>query len=413
MRACVINIGNELLQGQVVNGNGAFLAAELKALGAEVVGIYCIADGFEPLAQILLDLKERVDVYVFTGGLGPTPDDTTRYDFAQALGLEMEYHPEIEAAIVERCLQMGRPYREQNKVQAYFPRQTKILANEFGTAAGFAYQDAQRHFFFLPGVPYEMGPMFQNEVRPLLPLEKSAWHRRELVSYGLGEDLQTQLLEGVEFPAPLLFASLPSPDGLLLRVSAQGDHVDELENLVQAKFDEILSLLKGHEEKIVSYDGKKIPERVVELLLAYGQKVAVAESLTGGGLGAAITRVPGASQVFCGGWVVYQDEMKEKFLDVPREVLESEGAVSAAVVEQMARAAQDKSGADWALSLSGLAGPGGDRRNPVGTVWVGLATPQGQVRSVKLLWKGSREQIRQRAGFLALNELRKAIQKQQ
>lgn len=412
MQAAVINIGNELLQGQVVNGNGAFLAAELKALGLAVQGIYCIEDGYEPLVEIVQYLQSKVQVLVFTGGLGPTPDDTTRFDFARMAGLEMDYHADIEAGIVERCLQMGRPYREQNKVQAYFPQNSQILANEYGSAAGFAanYQGCQ--CFFLPGVPYEMAPMFKNGVIPLLPLEAAAWVRRELVSYGLGEDLQTQLLDGVEFPSPLLFASLPSPDGLLLRVSAQGAHPEKLQDLVDQKFAEILDRLVDHPEKIVSRDGKKIPERVVELLLQKNQSLAVAESLTGGSLGSALTRVPGVSQVFRGGWIVYQDSMKMELLGIDPKDLKDHGAVSALVVEKLAAAAKAKSGADWALSLSGLAGPTGDRSNPVGTVWVGLAGPQWQVQSFKLFWKGNREQIRQRAVFLALNELRKAIQKE-
>lgn len=409
MQALVVNIGNELLQGQVVNGNGAYIAGELKSVGIEVQGIFCIADGAEPLRSAFSSLPTGLDLVVCTGGLGPTPDDTTRYDVASYFNLELDYHPEVEERIRLWNQERNRPHRPENRVQAIFPRGAQILSNPNGTADGFMIQSGGIFYAFMPGVPSEMGAMLVEQLIPRLPQSKSKWFRREIVSWGIGEDLQTKLLEKVEFPPEILFASLPSPDGLLLRISTQGNDAKICESLLDQKFVEIQTAFAEHRDDVVSWEGLKLPEQVILMLANQSQTLAVAESCTGGGMGSALTRVSGSSEVFLGGVIAYSNAVKAKSLGIDPAVIDQYSAVSAEVALAMAKGVVNHIGSDWGVSITGIAGPqGGTPEKPVGTVWIGVAGPNVET-AIKMQWRGSREQIRQRSVFGALNELRKAM----
>jgi nicotinamide-nucleotide amidase len=407
VKAWILNIGNELIQGQVVNGNGAAIAAVLREWGWDVQEIRCIRDGEIPLRQALTQCPKDIDLIVATGGLGPTPDDTTRFDIAKILGLDLDYHSKLSEHMKDWFTQRGRPYRESNEIQAYLPKGATILQNPTGTAVGFLIESDSRKLAFMPGVPSEMLPMLKNELRQNLPNLAAHWYRRELVTWGLGEDLQTQLLAEVEFLEPLLFASLPSTEGLLLRISAFGSDFESIQSCVDHKFEEVLMALKPYHSTIVSMDGKKLPEAVIDYLIRSKETVSVAESCTGGILGGLLTRMPGSSQAFWGGIISYDNSVKINRLGVPEPLLQMEGAVSEACARAMAQGVRLQMGTTWGLAVTGIAGPdGGSPEKPVGTVWLALAGPQG-VKSEKVQLRGYRDQIRLRAASSALDLLRR------
>lgn len=407
MKATIINIANEVLNGSTINTNATFLSLELGKLGYEVNEVLAIADGYEALSRTLDCLADDVEHIIFTGGLGPTPDDTTRFDIARKLGLNLIEKPELKDDILKIMgTDRGQEFIKENRVQTIFPEGAEILRNPVGTAAGFYIDHKEKHFYFVPGVPKEMKVLFKDEIAPRLA-PTTPLYRKELMTYGIGESLQTRLLAEVVIPPEITFASLPSSGELLVRLSGSTLQA----KLIDDCFEKILEALKDYKAAWTSLCGEKLLTTISKELKAQNKTVAVAESCTGGGLGAALTSQDGSSSFFNGGVIAYQNQTKQDFLEVSPETIQSDGAVSESCALQMAKGLEKHFKSDLNISISGIAGPnGGTKAKPVGTVCFGLSSKVGTVTETKH-FRGDREQVRLRAQIHACYLLFKELNK--
>ena len=407
MKATIINIANEVLNGSTINTNATFLSLELGKLGYEVNEVLAIADGYDALSRTLDCLADDVQHIILTGGLGPTPDDTTRFDIARKLGLNLIEKPELKDDIIKIMgTDKGQEFIKENRVQTIFPESAEILRNPVGTAAGFHISHKKKHFYFVPGVPREMKVLFKDEIAPRLA-PTNPLYRKELMTYGIGESLQTRLLADVVIPTDITFASLPSSGELLIRLSGSTLQA----KLIDDCFEEILEALKDHKEAWTSLCGEKLLTTISKELKAQSKTVAVAESCTGGGLGAALTSVDGSSQFFNGGVIAYQNSIKTDFLEVSTETINKDGAVSESCALQMAKGLEKHFKSDLNISITGIAGPnGGTKEKPVGTVCFGLSSKAGTLTETKH-FRGDREQVRLRAQIHACYLLFKELNK--
>ncbi len=379
----LINTGDELLLGRVLNTNQQWLGRRLSDMGAPVSRQDAVADSAERIQAAVGEALSRADLVIVTGGLGPTSDDVTRDCVAKLLRKPLREDPAVLENLRRFFESRGRPMPERTRVEALVPEGAVVLANAYGTAPGLALKSEpnpdRSHgraswVILLPGPPRELRPMFDDQVVPLLKREfglPAAFTCRTLRSTGLGE---SQVEERV---GPALAAL--APDGLIVgycarpgqvdvRLTAEGpnsgDLVERAAGLVRERLGEAL-YGEGDDE---------LDALVVRELTRRGQTLATAESCTGGLIAHRITNVPGASGVFLGGLVVYSNTAKQNWLGVSAETLARHGAVSEAVAREMAEGARRRAGADLALSVTGIAGPsGGTAAKPVGTVFIGLA----------------------------------------
>lgn len=373
MKLEVINTGTELLLGNVVNTHLSFFGKSLFPFGLRVERQLTVPDG-NAIREALQESFGRADIILVTGGLGPTTDDITREIVAEMLGMELLYDADVFAAIAERFARRNLPMSERVKRQAMVPRGAQVLKNEFGTAPGLylpAVEGRSPHLFLLPGPPRELMPMFNQSVLPILKglLPPSHLECRSFKITGIGE---SQVEEAIG-------AKLLAIEGLELGYCARPGEVDvrcigligvleKAEQIVRSEFG----------ERIISNLG--IEEDIVRALAAAGRKVATAESCTGGLLAHRITNVPGSSEVFLGGVVSYDNAVKISALGVNPEDLRTHGAVSSQIATQMAQGIRARTGSDYALATTGIAGPGGGTpEKPVGTVFVALTGPNPTV----------------------------------
>ncbi len=407
MKAILISIGNELLNGSTLNTNATYLAKELYLIGYNVDKIFTIADGFEALKQTLNQFDSEPSICIVTGGLGPTPDDTTRFDISRYIETPLEERPElVEHILTIMGEERGRDFLKENRVQTLIPAGAEILPNPVGTAVGFSLKHRNCHFFFTPGVPFETQRIFKDHIIPQLsPAEP--WIRKELVTYGIGESLQTRLLESVDIASPLVFASLPSSWELLLRLSAPATHIQQLNQT----WEQILEAMRPYRECWTSLSGEKLLQTVSAELIKKSKTLSVAESCTGGGLGAALTSVSGSSHFFKGGVQAYSNSVKENLLNVNLSTLEQHGAVSEPCAREMADGVRQLISTDLAISITGIAGPnGGTVEKPVGTICFALSSNEGTYSETQH-FRGDREIIRQRSILHALYMVHKKLHK--
>ncbi len=408
MRAEIISVGTELLLGDIVNTNAQYLARELAALGFAVYNQSVVGDNAARLRAAVLEAKERSDLLVFTGGLGPTDDDLTKETVAEAFG-DTLYLDEEELANLEGFFQkQGRPMPPNNAKQAMVPRRGKKLPNSHGTAPGAFFRQGGRFAVLLPGPPREMRPMFENEVRPLLEeMQDGAIRSRTLHVIGRGEsDLELALLDliGGQNPTVALYAK---EGEVHVRVTARAATAEQADHMCSEMGKLIVQMLG---DIVYSDDDSELPATVVGLLAARGATVALAESCTGGLLAQRITAVPGASAVFGYGAVSYANAFKRKMLGVRSGSLRRHGAVSSQVCAEMAFGAAKKGKADYGVGITGIAGPeGGSEEKPVGLVYVGVAAGR-QVALRKLNVAGrDRDYVRIIATQNALDMLRRVV----
>ena len=380
MKATVFGVGSELITGLTEDKNTVLLARDLEEHGAEVAVSYRVADALEPLVRELEHALAHHDLVVTTGGLGPTPDDLTREAVARALGVELELDPAMLAEIRAFFDRLGRPMPPANARQAQKPAGARWLKNPRGTAPGFVWQEGGKALVALPGPPAEWRGMWE-EAKRLLGLEAKKRFRRVLKTFGLGESELITLL-GDDLAEVGVYAK---PWGVELLVRDE-----ELAKRIKKK-------LKG---KVWGQDEDTLPGLVHRRLAAEGKKLAVMESVTGGLLSELLTAVPGSSRTFVGGMVSYTREAKARF-GVPEAVLER-GQVSPETARAMAEAARRHLGADYGLSVTGVAGPDALEGHPVGTVFVGVASAAGSwARGYRFPDQG-RELVRLRAAYAAL-----------
>ena len=404
MRIELITTGSELLLGQVLNSHPGYLSGRLAMLGLELARQMAVPDSKEAIAEVLGEAWKRADLVIMTGGLGPTSDDITRDVVAEFFQKPLEYHGEIHEKILGYFRHRNLTPPGMVKVQAMVPKGMEVLANEVGTAPGFWWEEKGKMLAVLPGPPRELAPMFEKGVEPRLRgRAKAAEGTRILRVYGIGESFVQEKCEAelrkMGF-AGVGYCARPGEVDVRLR-SAEADLLERGAAFVRETLGEAV-----YAEGAETMEGV-----VVRLARAAGVKLATAESCTGGLVASRITDVPGASEIFVGGWVTYANEAKVRELGVKEESLTKYGAVSAAVAGEMAEGARKRAGADWAVSVTGIAGPGGGSPGkPVGLVYLGIAGAGG-VETVEKKLVPERRTFKGMASQAALDLLRKKIQK--
>jgi nicotinamide-nucleotide amidase len=408
MTAAVISIGTELTRGELVNSNAAWLGEELTKLGFDVVEHSTVDDHLDRIVTLTRRFAEAHRVVIVTGGLGPTSDDLTAEAVAKAAGVELLRDESIVEAIRQKFKAFGRVMPESNAKQGDFPEGADILSNPTGTAPGFAMALGQARFFFVPGVPREMKHIFHESIVPAIAaLAEPRTHQVHLRTFGMTESGVAEAIEGLEKAHEGLTlgyrAHFPEIE---VKVHVRAASVAEAEQRSHAIADEVRALLG---DAVFGGRADTFAEVVGKTLRDQGKTLAVAESCTGGQVGEMLTRVPGASDYLLLDAVVYANSAKEAVLGVGPEVLRAHGAVSAETAAAMAEGALRVVDADIAVSITGVAGPGGGTEDkPVGTVWFGLAR-KGQPTVTKhrnLPW--GRDRVQTLSAYFALELVRRA-----
>ncbi len=409
MKLEVVTIGTELLLGQTIDTNAAELGRALAAAGVEVVRHTSVADRPELIRAAVTEALDRTGFVITTGGLGPTRDDMTKREVAAVFGKALQLDETVLRALEDRFRRLGRAMPAVNRTQAEVPEGATVLPNPRGTAPGLWVEDRARVVVMLPGVPSEMRGLLAEEVLPRLAARGTGRvvRSRSVRTTGIAESALAERVGAIEEEiAPLTLAYLPSTEGVDLRVTAWGLREDEAER----RLAQVAAMLRERAgEHAYGADGADLAAVVLDQLRARKGRLVVAESCTGGLLGARITAVPGASSVFIGGVVAYDDVVKSGTLDVSPELLEQYGAVSEQVVSAMAEGVQRQFAVDAALAITGIAGPtGGTADKPVGTVWL-AARLGAHTRALKRIFPGDRGEIRARSAQAALDLLRRVL----
>ncbi len=410
MNVELVNTGTELLLGDTINTNAAWIGQRLAALGIQVTRQTIVPDG-AVIRTAIAEAAQRADVVLVSGGLGPTNDDLTRESTAELLWLDLELNAEVMQHLNEYFSKRGKPVSLATQRQAMVPRGAVVMPNLFGTAPGLyfpkelsAAQGWNAHIFLLPGPPRELKPMVESQVetrlRQWLPDGDS---RRVLYLKvtGVGE---SDIVEAVE-------KQLEAIQGLDMGYCIRNGDVDVRLAGPQAAVDQAADIVRAAlGDCIVSEDRRIIEEVIVQLLSERGEWLATAESCTGGTIANRITDVSGASRVYGHGWVTYANEAKQQHLGVPMDLIETHGAVSEEVARAMAEGALRNSGADHALAVTGVAGPtGGTPEKPVGTVWIALASKNAETWAQKKFSPGSRDRFKLLTSQAALDMLRRRM----
>ena len=408
MTAAVLSIGTELTRGELVNTNAAWLGEELTKLGFDVVEHATVDDDLDRIVTLLHRFAETHRVVIVTGGLGPTSDDLTTAAAARAAGVELRRDESVVEGIRQKFKAFARVMPESNAKQGDFPEGADILSNAMGTAPGFAMTLGQARFFFLPGVPREMKHIFQDSIVPAISaLADPRTHQVHLRTFGMTESGVAQVLGGLEKAHEGLTlgyrAHFPEIE---VKVHVRANSAAEAQRRADSIADEVRALLG---DAVFGGRSDSFAEVVGEALRDAGKSLAVAESCTGGQVGEMLTRVPGASDYLLLDAVVYANSAKEAVLGVSAEVLIAHGAVSSETAAAMAEGALRAVDADIAVSITGVAGPGGGTEDkPVGTVWFGLAR-KGEptvTKHRKLPW--GRDRVQTLAAYVALELVRRA-----
>ena len=410
MIAEILCIGTELLMGQTLNTNAQFLSRRLSALGVSVYHHSVVGDNEARLEDAYRLALSRADVVITSGGLGPTADDVTKRVAARIAGQPLVHFPEAEEMIRERFRQYHRPMTENNLSQAMFTPDSTLLMNPNGTAPGAIVPVGEgKVIIHLPGPPYELEPMFIDQVEPWLTARSGrALASRYIRIFGMGEaEVDSRLRDLMEGANPTL-SPYCAVGEVMLRATAGADSPEEAQAHLPALIGEVQKRLGSVIYAVEPDDQGSLAKSAIAALAARGWTCAACESLTGGMISAALVDVPGASCVVRGGLVTYQTDTKTLLAGVPAETIERCDVVSAEVAMAMASGTRERLGVDVAVSATGLAGPGGGTpEKPVGTVFIGLSTPK-ETRAIALRLSGSRSRIRTLAMKHAINALRLA-----
>lgn len=405
--AAIISVGNELLNGNTVDTNSNWLCGRL--LSASVPAVYrcAVGDDVEDIKAAIEYASGKANIILITGGLGPTDDDLTRDGIAKFLGAGLEYHPDIFEKIKKFFAVRNYPMPEKNKVQAYLPAGTVAIENDLGTAPGIFYKDGKKIIASLPGVPSEMKQMFDESVLPRI--RKTACGDflvvRKVRCIGAGESTIAEMLGDLMSRERNPQVNCTVDCGIItLHIIAQAEDKNKAEALAAEDVERLRRILG---RLVYGLDGQSLAEVVGQRLLDMKKTLAVAESCTGGLIGKLITDVPGSSRYFNGGWITYSNEAKISELGIEKGLIEQFGAVSSEVAEALAAGAKQKSGADFAIAVTGIAGPdGGTEQKPVGLVYISIACPDDVDTEKFLFGPRDRDFIRLRTAQTALNLLR-------
>ena len=405
----IICIGTELLLGDIVNGNAQYLAQQLASLGISHHYQTVVGDNPLRIQRAVAIACERARLLIFTGGLGPTPDDLTIATLAKFFDTPLTERPEVVADLKSKFANRGRKLNDVSRRQAKLPEGANILPNSVGTAPGVIWEPRKGLLVMtFPGVPREMKAMWQETARPYL--QASGWangviHSRTLKFWGIGEEtLATKVRSLLDLENPTV-APYAGDGEVRLRISARASSVEAANERINPVTQKILQLSSSY---CYGQANDTLAKVVGQLLQAQSLTLSVAESCTGGGLGQMLTATPGSSAYFWGGVISYDNRVKQGLLGVDEGVLNSCGAVSEEVAAMMAEGVRDRLSTAWGVSITGVAGPsGGSDKKPVGLVYIGLASAAGTLTQKHLFGTDlSRDQIRQRSALSALNHLR-------
>ncbi len=412
MKAEIVATGTELLLGQTLNTSAHYITGKLSSLGIEVDYHVTVGDNPERIEEALRTAWQRSDLLVTTGGLGPTVDDLTKALVAKVFGLEMVLDQTSLEHIQAFFAKRKGPMPAGNEKQAYLPKGAAILPNPIGTAPGAIIEKDGKMAIILPGPPFEMQPMFENYVWPVLQEkvgpDAERMNVRVLKIFGMGESAIEEVLgDLMQKPNPSM-ALLAKRSEMHIRLVARSSAETQALKLLDKAEEDIRARL-GH--KVFGKDRDTMVGIVGKALRQRGLTIATAESCTGGLLGGMLTQEPGSSAFYLGGVISYANSVKETLLGVEAKTLDSLGAVSAEVAQAMAQGVQTRTGAKLALATTGIAGPdGGTPEKPVGLVYIGLATPEG-VQAQKFQFYGERESVRQLTVKAALDWVRRYLLK--
>lgn len=413
MSAEIICVGTELLLGDILNRNAQFLAQQLAGLGIPHYYQTVVGDNPARLKHVVEIASQRAQILIFTGGLGPTPDDLTQETLADFFGVPLAERPEIIEDIARKYAQRGREMTPSIRKQALIPQGAEVLANPGGTAPGIIWQPRPGlTILTFPGVPSEMQRMWQETAVPYLKSQgfgKEIIYSRTLKFWGIAESALAEKVSAfLNLPNPTV-APYASQGEVKLRISAKAGTQAEAQQLISPVAEQLqqiggLDYYGADEDTLASVVGN--------LLLSSGETLSVAESCTGGGLGQMLTNIAGSSKYFLGGVISYDNQVKISLLGVNPQDLADLGAVSATVAEQMAGGVRSRLSTTWALSITGIAGPdGGTATKPVGLVYIGLAGPNGEVQSEEHRFGQARDRalIRHVSACTALDHLRRKL----
>jgi nicotinamide-nucleotide amidase len=409
VKAKIISIGDELLIGQVINTNAAWLGKILTNNGIEVVSTLTIGDGERDILEAL-DASSDVEIIVMTGGLGPTADDITKPTLCKYFGTELEFCQDAYDNVMSIFKLRGYQMTERNRGQAYIPKSCTYIPNRYGTAPCMWFEKGKSVCISMPGVPFEMKNVFEQEILPKLleHFKVTPYISKVVMTTGVGESFLADAIKDWEDALPdfLSLAYLPQYGMVRLRLDGRHPDRDFLQQTIDNEIDKLSKIIGQY---IFGYDEKPIAEVVLEKLKAAGKTLASAESCTGGTIAKMITAIPGSSEVFKGTVVSYATSVKEEVLGVNHADVEKYTVVSQQVAEQMATGVRALLKTDYAVATTGVAGPGGaTEENPVGTVWIVVVGPNGVVSKKHNFGKDRGNNI-ERASITALEMVRQYV----
>jgi len=410
MIAEIITIGDELLIGQVIDTNSAWMGQVLNMAGIKINRITSISDNRNEILSTLKEASLRANLVLITGGLGPTNDDITKKTLADYFNVNMRFDEKAFEDIVHLFSIRGREVSEVNRLQAEVPSNCITLYNKVGTAPGMWFDEKNVVFVCMPGVPYEMKYLMEQEVLPRIKTRfKTPFIvHSTILTFGIGESFLAEKITAFEnsLPPTIKLAYLPSAGSVRLRLSGSGDNEEQL-RLQLKSLVENLKVLVG--EYIYGFEKDEMPQVVGDLLKSKNYTFATAESCSGGFMAHLITSIPGSSAYYMGSSVTYSNESKTQLLNIPTSLIEKYGAVSEPVVLAMVESVKKLFNVDCAVATTGVAGPGGGTvEKPVGTVWVGVSTPKG-TKTFLLKLGDNRLRTIEVAALSGLNFLRKEL----
>ncbi len=410
MKAHIITIGDEILIGQIVDTNSAWMGQQLNMQGIHVGKIVTVSDTHKDITEAVDSAFSEADIILLTGGLGPTKDDITKKALADYFGVDMRFSESTYNRIQRLFQKFGKSMTKAHHEQSYMPANADLLMNKMGTAPGMWFEHEGKVLVSMPGVPYEMKYLMEAEVLPKLKIQfpgKPISHRT-ILTVGEGESRIADRINGFleKLPENIKMAYLPGTGQVRLRMTGTGDDEKELNILLDQKVEELKPLIS---EFIFGFEKEKLEEVIGRILIEKGKTLATAESCTGGYLAHKITSVPGCSAYFMGSVVAYSNDVKMNQLKVKSSTLKNYGAVSEETVKEMVQGALDLLKTDIAVAISGVAGPGGGTpEKPVGLIWVAIGD-KDNTRTYQLnLWKDRMKNI-EYTTTVALNVIRKFL----
>lgn len=412
MKAIIISVGDELLNGQTVDTNAAWIAVELNNMGVEVALSYTCSDQYQAIIDALEYATSRADIVLMTGGLGPTKDDITKKSIADFVGDSMVFNEKTEQIIKTLSEHYKFKYTQEHHDQCYMPSSAKLLKNSMGTAPGMWIERENFTILSMPGVPYEMKAIMKNGALAKINTKNAGSHIEHFIiqTAGIGETNLSEMIQDLvdDFPSNLSMAYLPGTASVKLRITGRGIDKDALIAEVNQQGQKISDRVKEYR---FAHGEVSLSKALGELCISKNIKIATAESCTGGHVAHLITSVAGASAYFEGAIISYSNAIKENLLHVSHQTLQDHGAVSEATVVEMVQGTLTALNVDVAVAISGIAGPsGGTSEKPVGTVWIAVGT-KDNIKTKKLQLSKNRMINIQYSTTVALNELRRFIAK--